>query len=89
MGGVRGYRLQTRCVNTSKELLLIYSELGNDLWRQNPVDNHYDYKLIYSRLQGLLEAQENRDVQGLMYIIRSGMFPCFRKTNPRSTKESR
>jgi TAG lipase / lysophosphatidylethanolamine acyltransferase len=52
---------------------LNYSELGNDLWRQNPINNHYDYKLIYSRLQGLLEAQESGDAQGLIYIIRSGM----------------
>jgi len=49
-----------------------FSELGNDLWRQNPVNKHYDYKLIHSRLQSLMEAQENGDVQGLMYIIRSG-----------------
>lgn len=47
-------------------------ELGNDLWRQNPVNKHYDYKLIHSRLQSLMEAQENGDVQGLIYIIRSG-----------------
>ena len=54
-----------------------FSELGNDLWRQNPVNRHYDYKLIHSRLQSLMEAQENGDVQGLMYIIRSGI-PCTR-----------
>jgi TAG lipase / lysophosphatidylethanolamine acyltransferase len=49
------------------------SELGNDLWRQNPVNKQYDYKLIHSRLQALLEAQEIGDVQGLIYVIRSGM----------------
>ena len=49
-----------------------FRELGNDLWRQNPVNKHYDYKLIHSRLQSLMEAQENGDVQGLIYIIRSG-----------------
>ena len=48
-------------------------ELGNDLWRQNPVNKHYDYKLIHSRLQSLMEAQETGDVQGLIYIIRSGI----------------
>jgi TAG lipase/lysophosphatidylethanolamine acyltransferase len=48
-------------------------ELGNDLWRQNPVNKHYDYKLIHSRLQSLMEAQETGDVQGLIYIIRSGL----------------
>lgn len=51
------------------------SELGNDLWRQNPVNKHYDYKLIHSRLQALMEARENGDVPGLMYIIRSGLTP--------------
>ena len=51
---------------------LMTSEIGNDLWRQNPVNKHYDYKLIHSRLQALMEAQENGDVPGLMYIIRSG-----------------
>src|SRR5271169_4417402 len=50
-----------------------FRELGNDLWRQNPVNKHYDYKLIHSRLQSLMEAQENGDVRGLMYIIRSGI----------------
>jgi Domain of unknown function (DUF3336) len=49
------------------------SELGNDLWRQNPVNNHYDYKLIHSRLQQLIEAEDAGDVQGLMYIIRAGI----------------
>jgi hypothetical protein len=51
---------------------LMCRELGNDLWRQNPVNKHYDYKLIHSRLQELMEAQENGDVPGLIYIIRSG-----------------
>jgi TAG lipase/lysophosphatidylethanolamine acyltransferase len=37
------------------------------------VNRHYDYKLIHSRLQTLIEAQENEDVQGLIYIIRSGL----------------
>jgi Domain of unknown function (DUF3336) len=57
---------------SGKGMMLIFIELGNDLWRQNPVDKRYDYKLIHSRLQTLVEAQENGDVQGLMYIIRSG-----------------
>jgi hypothetical protein len=52
---------------------LTNSELGNDLWRQNPVNKHYDYKLIHSRLQALMEAQETGDVPGLIYIIRSGL----------------
>jgi hypothetical protein len=51
---------------------LTVRELGNDLWRQNPVNKNYDYKLIHSRLQSLMEAQEAEDVQGLMYVIRSG-----------------
>lgn len=50
-------------------------ELGNDLWRQNPFNKNYDAKLINSRLQALMETQENGDVQGLMYIIRSGIYP--------------
>jgi hypothetical protein len=49
--------------------------LGNDLWRQNPVNRQYDYKLIHSRLQSLIEAQEIGDAQGLIYIIRSGVYP--------------
>ena len=53
--------------------LYLHRALGNDLWRQNPVNRHYDYKLIHSRLQTLIEAQENGDVQGLIYIIRSGL----------------
>ena len=36
------------------------------------MNKNYDYKLIHSRLQSLMDAQENGDVQGLIYIIRSG-----------------
>jgi len=53
---------------------LTHSELGNDLWRQNPINRHYDYKQIHSRLQALIEAEDTGDVQALTYIIRSGTF---------------
>ena len=64
------------------------SELGNDLWRQNPVNKHYDYKLIHSRLQSLMEAQEAGDVRSLIYIIRSGAIRLG-STDLRSAAESR
>ena len=71
MGRIRGYRISIRCVCLFAHTFDI-SELGNDLWRQNPVNENYDYKLIHSRLQALMQAQENGDVRGLIYLIRSG-----------------
>ncbi|EON61297.1 hypothetical protein W97_00510 [Coniosporium apollinis CBS 100218] len=47
--------------------------LGYDLWRQNPTSKHYDYRLIYSRLQAIIEAREDDDILGLVNLLRSGL----------------
>ncbi|KAI9836150.1 MAG: hypothetical protein M1838_005128 [Thelocarpon superellum] len=47
--------------------------LGNDLWRQNPTSKHYDYRLIYERLQAIIEAWEDQDLLGLVNLLRSGL----------------
>lgn len=62
---------------------------GNDLWygqrgrhiglaeafsrRQNPTSKHYDYRLIYERLQGIIDAREEDDILGLVNLLRSGL----------------
>lgn len=46
---------------------------GNDLWRQNPTSKFYDYRLIYQRLQAIIEAREDEDVLGLVNLLRSGL----------------
>jgi hypothetical protein len=40
--------------------------------RQNPTSKDYDYKLIYDRLQSLLEAKEEGDALRLVNLLRSG-----------------
>lgn len=47
-------------------------EQGHDLWRQNPVDDEYDYKMIASRLRFMLLARRNKDYDKLVDLIRSG-----------------
>ncbi|KAF2232723.1 hypothetical protein EV356DRAFT_449733 [Viridothelium virens] len=47
--------------------------LGNDLWRQNPASKFYDYRLIYERLQGIIEAREDNDILTLVNLLRSGL----------------
>ncbi|KAF2667318.1 hypothetical protein BT63DRAFT_289911 [Microthyrium microscopicum] len=47
--------------------------LGYDLWRQNPTSKHYDYRLIYERLQAIIEAREEDDILGLVSLLRSGL----------------
>ncbi|KAI9676992.1 MAG: hypothetical protein M1817_006831 [Caeruleum heppii] len=47
--------------------------LGNDLWRQNPTSKYYDYRLIYERLQAIIEASEDEDVLNLVSLLRSGL----------------
>lgn len=47
--------------------------LGNDLWRQDPTSKHYDYRLIYSRLQSIIEAREDEDILALVNLLRSGL----------------
>ncbi|KAF1989376.1 putative patatin-like serine hydrolase [Aulographum hederae CBS 113979] len=47
--------------------------LGFDLWRQNPTSKHYDFRLIYERLQHIIEAREEDDILSLVNILRSGL----------------
>ncbi|KAF2431126.1 hypothetical protein EJ08DRAFT_587986 [Tothia fuscella] len=47
--------------------------LGFDLWRQNPTSKFYDYRLIYQRLQAIIEAREDDDILGLVALLRSGL----------------
>ncbi|KAI9691761.1 MAG: hypothetical protein M1822_007833 [Bathelium mastoideum] len=46
---------------------------GSDLWRQNPASKFYDYRLIYERLQGIIEAREDDDIFSLVNLLRSGL----------------
>lgn len=47
--------------------------IGTDLWRQNATSKHYDYRLIYERLQAFIEAREDQDVLTLVNLLRSGL----------------
>ncbi|KAK3059893.1 hypothetical protein LTS18_009824, partial [Coniosporium uncinatum] len=47
--------------------------LGYDLWRQNPTSKFYDYRLIYERLQAIIEAREEDDILSLVNLLRSGL----------------
>ncbi|KAF2735452.1 putative patatin-like serine hydrolase [Polyplosphaeria fusca] len=47
--------------------------LGHDLWRQNPTSKYYDYRLIYERLQAIIEARDEDDILGLVSLLRSGL----------------
>ncbi|KAF2460838.1 hypothetical protein BDY21DRAFT_413084, partial [Lineolata rhizophorae] len=47
--------------------------LGYDLWRQNPTSKYYDYRLIYERLQAILDAREDDDILSLVNLLRSGL----------------
>lgn len=46
---------------------------GSDLWRQNATSKHYDFRLIYERLQAIIEAREDEDILGLVSLLRSGL----------------
>lgn len=46
---------------------------GNDLWRQSAPSKHYDYRLIYSRLQYIIEARDDDDILALVNLLRSGL----------------
>ncbi|KAF2761834.1 patatin-like serine hydrolase [Pseudovirgaria hyperparasitica] len=48
-------------------------EKGYDLWRQNPTSKFYDYRLIYERLQAIIESREDEDILGLVNLLRSGL----------------
>lgn len=41
--------------------------------RQNPTSKYYDYRLIYERLQAIIEAREDDDILGLVNLLRSGL----------------
>src|SRR5271170_4094762 len=43
------------------------------LRRQNPTSKFYDYRLIYERLQAIIEAREEEDILGLVNLLRSGL----------------
>ncbi|CAG8119072.1 unnamed protein product [Penicillium olsonii] len=47
--------------------------LSKDLWRQNPVSRHYDYRLILGRLEALMSARESEDILTLVNLLRSGL----------------
>ncbi|KAJ5370192.1 uncharacterized protein N7496_006284 [Penicillium cataractarum] len=47
--------------------------LSKDLWRQNPVSRHYDYRLILGRLEALMSAREGEDILTLANLLRSGL----------------
>ncbi|KAJ5248704.1 hypothetical protein N7468_000155 [Penicillium chermesinum] len=47
--------------------------LSKDLWRQNSVSRHYDYRLIMGRLEALMSARENEDILTLVNLLRSGL----------------
>lgn len=47
--------------------------LGLDLWRYNQVSRYYDYRLINERLDNLILAREEQDIQGLVNLLRSGL----------------
>src|SRR5690606_22854548 len=44
-----------------------------DLWRNNPISRHYDYKLINERLESIEVARDNGDVNALVNLLRSGL----------------
>ncbi|KAI9845346.1 MAG: hypothetical protein M1837_004968 [Sclerophora amabilis] len=41
--------------------------------RQNPTSKYYDYRLIYERLQAIIEAWEDQDILSLVSLLRSGL----------------
>ncbi|KAF7720083.1 Uncharacterized protein PECH_008043 [Penicillium ucsense] len=47
--------------------------LSKDIWRQNPVSRHYDYRLILGRLEALMNARESEDILTLVNLLRSGL----------------
>ncbi|KAJ5909088.1 hypothetical protein N7495_001770 [Penicillium taxi] len=47
--------------------------LSKDLWRQNSVSRHYDYRLILGRMESLMRARESDDILTLANLLRSGL----------------
>ncbi|OTB05963.1 hypothetical protein M426DRAFT_121804 [Hypoxylon sp. CI-4A] len=44
-----------------------------NLWRNNPSSHHYDWMLINNRLDSLIEARDDNDLQSLLDLVRSGL----------------
>ncbi|KAK1990364.1 patatin-like phospholipase [Colletotrichum falcatum] len=47
--------------------------LGLDLWRNNPTSKFYDYRLINERLNSLITAREDGNLNQLVNLLRSGL----------------
>ncbi|ODV91280.1 hypothetical protein CANCADRAFT_11616, partial [Tortispora caseinolytica NRRL Y-17796] len=47
--------------------------MGNDLWRQNPIDSGFDYKLISERLTQLYDARMAGDQLKIANILRASV----------------
>ncbi|KAJ1506212.1 hypothetical protein HMI54_004883 [Coelomomyces lativittatus] len=47
--------------------------LGNDAWKEQPLCQDYDYKLIHFRLAKLLQLRQKDDVLNLIHHLRSGL----------------
>ncbi|KAI1105517.1 hypothetical protein F4804DRAFT_130966 [Jackrogersella minutella] len=44
-----------------------------NLWRNNPASHYYDWMLINNRLNSIIEARDNNDMQSLLDLVRSGL----------------
>jgi TAG lipase/lysophosphatidylethanolamine acyltransferase len=53
--------------------LTLVPQANTNRRRQNPTSKHYDYRLIYERLQAIIEAREDDDIVGLLSLLRSGL----------------
>ncbi|KAI1414719.1 hypothetical protein F5Y13DRAFT_14075 [Hypoxylon sp. FL1857] len=43
------------------------------LWRNNPSSHYYDWVLINNRLNSIIEARDDNDLQSLLDLVRSGL----------------
>ena len=50
-----------------------FTRHSNAVRRQNVASRHYDYKLIYDRLECLVDAVEDDSVLDLVSLLRSGL----------------
>ncbi|ORY78567.1 acyl transferase/acyl hydrolase/lysophospholipase, partial [Protomyces lactucae-debilis] len=48
-------------------------EVGNDVWRRNPISRKYDHRVITSRITKLRRARSENDLPALLYMLRSGL----------------
>ena len=49
------------------------TDRGTSSRRQNAASKYYDYRLIYERLQAIIEAREDEDILTLVSLLRSGL----------------